>query len=637
MTGPNETPDSADRPPDDRIIGRAFWASAAVVGLVAGGVVLWRQWPRAAPQAAAVAPLPSGPAVIAALPAASAVATMTFQDRSIGSNGDWGAGIDRVTGAAGDRLLPETMGGGVAVWDVDADGDLDLLFPDGDAWPEAAAGSRRGQGMAVFLNQHVTTDTSPVRGSASPEAQFVRAQSTGLEQPWQGMGVALADLDGDGRPEILATGVGGVRFFVAEHSAAGTATRWRDATAEAGLAALSGWTTAAGFADFDQDGDLDLVVGRYVEWSKEIDLRVNYTLTGLGRAYGAPTGFAGTDLVLMEQVSPLRFTDRTAEHGLLVRNRSTNQPMAKSLGFAIDDCDSDGDLDLFVANDSVQNFLFINDGHGVFQERGVATGVAFDRNGAATGAMGCDTSHLRNDAALAMAVGNFANEPCSLYVTAGDGRFADDAIVDGISAATRRALTFGVAFVDLDSDGWEDLVLANGHIEERIADVQPTQRYAQPAQMFWNRAGQPGPTFTEIPSASLGALATPVVGRGLAWGDFDHDGAQDLVIGAVSGTPLVVRNATQQGGHIECVLVDSTHAGNRDAIGAQVMIQLDNGRTLRRTVMPTRSYLSQVPPHAVFGFGEAHITSCEVRWPDGQQTKHVIQRSDEGSCVTISR
>ena len=184
MTGPNETPDSADRPPDDRIIGRAFWASAAVVGLVAGGVVLWRQWPRAAPQAAAVAPLPLGPAVIAALPAASVVATMTFQDRSIGSNGDWGAGIDRVTGAAGDRLLPETMGGGVAVWDVDADGDLDLLFPDGDAWPNAAAGSRRGQGMAVFLNQHGSAAAAPVRGSASPEAQFVRAQNTGLAQPW---------------------------------------------------------------------------------------------------------------------------------------------------------------------------------------------------------------------------------------------------------------------------------------------------------------------------------------------------------------------------------------------------------------------------------------------------------------------
>ncbi|RLS46831.1 MAG: CRTAC1 family protein [Planctomycetota bacterium] len=628
MTDPQRGNESADLPPDDRIIGRAFWASVAVVGVVTVGVVAWRQWPRAVAAAPPVVPLPVGPAVLAPVLGSAAAAALAFQDRSGASGDGWGIDFQRVTGAAGERLLPETMGGGVAVWDVDGDGDLDVIVPDGDAWPGAAAGSQQGQGIAVFLNQ-----LEP----ASARSGFVRALNTGLEQPWQGMGIALADLDGDGRPEILATGVGGVRFFVAEHSAPGTATRWRDVTTEAGVAALGGWTTAAGFADFDQDGDLDLVLGRYVEWSKELDLSVNYTLTGLGRAYGAPTGFAGTDLVFMEQVSPMHFADRTAEHGLGVRNRSTNQPMAKALGFVIDDCDGDGDLDLFVANDSVQNFLFINDGRGLFDERGVAAGVAFDRNGAATGAMGCDAAHLRNNAALGIAVGNFANEPCSLYVTAGDGRFADDAIVDGISAATRRALTFGVAFVDLDSDGWEDLVLANGHIEDRIADVQPTQHYAQAAQVFWNRAGQSGATFTEVPSASLGALATPVVGRGLAWGDLDNDGALDIVIGAVSGAPLVVRNATKQGGHIECVLVDSLHAGNRDAIGAQVTLRLNNGLTLRRTVMPTRSYLSQVPPRACFGIGEVHITECEVRWPDGQRTHPSIRIGDEGSRVTISR
>ncbi|MCX5641257.1 MAG: CRTAC1 family protein [Planctomycetota bacterium] len=628
MTAPLGGDGSAELPPDDRIIGLAFWASIAVVGVVTAGVVVWRHWSRAVLPAPPVAPLPVGPAVLAPTLGSTAAAALAFQDRSGASSDGWGIDFQRVTGAAGERLLPETMGGGVAIWDVDGDGDLDVIIPDGDAWPGAAAGSQRGQGIAVFLNQLQTASAGP---------GFVRALNTGLEQPWQGMGIALADLDGDGRPEILATGVGGVRFFVAEHSAPGTVTRWRDATTEAGFAALNGWTTAAGFADFDQDGDLDLVLGRYVEWSKELDLNVNYTLTGLGRAYGAPTGFAGTDLVVMEQVSPMHFADRTVEHGLRVRNRSTSQPMAKALGFVIDDCDGDGDLDLFVANDSVQNFLFINDGHGLFEERGVSAGVAFDRNGAATGAMGCDAAHLRNDAALAIAVGNFANEPCSLYVTAGDGRFADDAIVDGISAATRRALTFGVAFVDLNSDGWEDLVLANGHIEERIADVQPTQRYTQAAQVFWNRAGQSGATFAEVPSALLGALATPVVGRGLAWGDLDNDGALDIVIGAVSGAPLVVRNATKQGGHIECVLVDSLHAGNRDAIGAQVTLRLDNGLTLRRTVMPTRSYLSQVPPRVYFGIGEAHITACEIRWPDGQQTTTMIRRADEGSRTIISR
>lgn len=635
MTARQDDRSPMEVPPDDRVIGRAFWGSMALVGAVTVAVVVWRQWPSAAVPAPPVAPLPVGPAS-APTPGSGAESApsvaVAFQDRSGASGSGWGIDMHRLTGAAGDRLLPEAMGGGIAVWDVDGDGDLDLMFPDGDAWPDAPAGAVRGQGIALFLNQVGSRDSGEVAGPI-----FVRAQRTGLAQPWQGMGVALADLNGDGRPEVLATGVGGVRFFIAEQSPAGTETHWRDATIESGLAGIDGWTTAAGFADFDQDGDLDLVIGRYVEWSKEIDLRVNYTLTGLGRAYGAPTGFAGTDLVLMEQLGPMQFVDRTAERGLQVRNRSTDQPMAKTLGFAIDDCDGDGDLDLFVANDSVQNFLFINVGRGTFQERGVSSGVAFDRNGAATGAMGCDTSHLRNDAALAIAVGNFANEPCSLYVTTGDGRFADDAIVDGISVATRRALTFGVAFLDLNSDGWEDLVIANGHIEQRIADVQPTQRYAQPAQVFLNRAGQPGATFVEIPSASLGALATPIVGRGLSWGDFDHDGALDLVIGAVSGPPLVVRNATKQGGYVECVLVDSIQAGNRDGIGAQVTLELDTGASLRRTVMPTRSYLSQVPPQACFGIGQAKITRCEVRWPDGTRTYPAVPNGKSPSRVILSR
>jgi len=223
---------------------------------------------------------------------------------------------------------------------------------------------------------------------------------------------------------------------------------------------------------------------------------------------------------------------------------------------------------------------------------------------------------------VAIAVGNFANEPCSLYVTPGDGHFADDAIVDGISAATRRALTFGVGFVDLDSDGWEDLVLANGHVEDRISQVQPSQRYAQPAQVFRNRAGASGACFTEIPASMLGDLARPMVGRGLAWGDLDGDGALDVAIGAVAGAPLVARNAASVGRHLDIALVDPLHPGNRQAIGAAVTLRLADGRTLQRTVMPTCSYLSQVPPTAWFGIGASKVSSIHVRWPDGTVTAH---------------
>jgi hypothetical protein len=399
------------------------------------------------------------------------------------------------------------------------------------------------------------------------------------------MGLSLARTGADPRPEILATGVGGVRLF-RPAGAPGGGLRWTDATAEAGLDGVTGWTTAAAHADLDRDGDLDLVVGRYVEWSPAIDLAVGYTLSGIGRAYGAPNGFAGTDLAYLERGPDGRFADRTAERGLAVRNPATGAPLCKALGFVVEDVDADGDLDLFVANDTVQNLLFLNDGRGAFREDGVARGVAFDRNGAATGAMGCDAAHLRNDAALAIAVGNFANEPCSLYVTPGDGRFADDAIVEGISAATRRALTFGMAFADLDRDGLEDLVLANGHIEPRIAEVQPGQSYAQPAQVFRNAGGAGGPAFAEVPPGSLGALPAPTVGRGLAWGDLDGDGALDLVEVPVEGGPRVLRSAAGGGASVEVLLEDPANLGNPQAIGAQVRLRLRDGRELRRTVMP---------------------------------------------------
>jgi hypothetical protein len=587
---------------DDRVIGVALrWSFGVVAAVGAIGAAFWL-WPRPTSSPLPVAPLPSGPAAPAS--PAAAVPAMPFEDVTAA----WGIDFRRTSGADGRRFLPETMGGGVAIWDLDGDGDLDLLLPDGDAWPDAPAGAPRGQGIAVFVNEP---------GPGGP--RFRRASGTGLEAPWQCMGLSLARTGADPRPEILATGVGGVRLF-RPSGAPAEGLRWTDATADAGLAGVSGWTTASAHADLDRDGDLDLVVGRYVEWSPAIDLAVGYTLSGIGRAYGAPNGFAGTDLAYLERGPDGRFADRTAERGLAVRNPATGAPLCKALGFVVEDVDADGDLDLFVANDTVQNLLFLNDGRGAFREDGVARGVAFDRNGAATGAMGCDAAHLRNDAALAIAVGNFANEPCSLYVTPGDGRFADDAIVEGISAATRRALTFGMAFADLDRDGLEDLVLANGHIEPRIAEVQPGQSYAQPAQVFRNAGGAGGPAFAEVPPGSLGALPAPTVGRGLAWGDLDGDGALDLVEVPVEGGPRVLRSAAGGGASVEVLLEDPANLGNPQAIGAQVRLRLRDGRELRRTVMPARSYLSAVPAVAFFGTGDGEIGEVRVRWPDGSET-----------------
>lgn len=607
MTFPDEPQDDAT-PTDDRVIARAFWGSIGAAVIVAAGALTWWYWPTSPPPAHEPAPLPEGPAPLAQAPQ---VPAMPFEE--IGE----AAGITdaRVNGADGRTFLPETMGGGTAIVDVDGDGDLDILVVDGDAWPDAPAGTPRGQGVFVYLNE--TAPGGPLR--------LRRASQTGLEAPRQGMGIAAADLNGDGRPELLTTGVGGVRFFLAEPGEPGAPPRWRDATEEAGLAHDPGWSTAAGFVDVDRDGLLDLVVAHYVEWSPKIDEQVNYTLTGVGRAYGPPTGFAGTDLRLYRQVAPLRFEDRTAAAGLKVPNPATGAPMGKALGLALHDFDGDGSPDIAVANDTVQNFLFLNDGTGKFTERGIPSGFALDRSGGATGAMGMDWSHHRDDGAVAVAVGNFANEPSSLYTTT-DGRlFSDDAIVEGISAATRRPLTFGVVFADLDGDGREELVQANGHIEERIGQAQPGQRYAQPAQVFWNTGVNSGARFAEVPAAALAALADPVVGRGLAWGDLDGDGALDLVIVPVTGRPRVLRNLTVPHSHLRVTLEDPRTPGNRAGIGATVSIDLPGGGRRQRAIMPARSYLSSVPPEACFA--DAALPAARaltVRWPDGARERFEV-------------
>ena len=248
-------------------------------------------------------------------------------------------------------------------------------------------------------------------------------------------------------------------------------------------------------------------------------------------------------------------------------------------------------------------------------------GVAFDRSGGATGAMGLDvaTRPGRGGEETLVAIGNFANEPSSLFVRrAGEAAFFDDAASEGISAATRRALTFGLLFTDLDLDGVEDLIQANGHLEEEITVVQASQSYRQPGQVFRGLPASKGGGFREVPIEALGALGTEVVGRGLASGDLDLDGDLDLVLTQVAGPPLVLRNDAAVGRGVQ-VRLDGP-AGNPDAIGA-VLTATIGDRTLVRRIMPTRSYLSQVEPVAVFGLGDAEaIDRLEIRWPDGETT-----------------
>jgi hypothetical protein len=429
-----------------------------------------------------------------------------------------------------------------------------------------------------------------------------------------GMGLAVGDVDGDGRQDVFVSAVG------SNHLLMNTSEGFVDVTARAGVAgAEDDWSTSAAFFDADADGDLDLMVTQYVQWSREIDLAVDYRLTGIGRAYGPPTNFGGTQNRLYLNQGNGSFEEVTEQAGLRVDNPATGEAVGKGLALIPADLDRDGLLDVVVANDTVRNFVFHNLGGGRFEEVGTEWGLGFDRNGMATGAMGIDAAYmLDDDQRLGIAIGNFANEMSSLYVSQMTvGQFADQSIAEGIGAPTRAALTFGVGFIDYDNDGRLDYVQANGHVENEINRVQASQQYRQPAQLFWNCGSECAQTFQLLDAERIGDLARPIVGRGLAWGDLNADGRIDLVLTQIDGPPLVLFNETDTSYHWLSVSLRG-RTPNTAAIGAELTLEA-GGRTQRRSVMPTRSYLSQVALPVHFGLGDAdRIDSLTIRWPDGQ-------------------
>ena len=507
------------------------------------------------------------------------------------------AGIDFVheTGAYGERLLPETMGGGVAFLDYDNDGDQDLLFVNSGPWAWREATPAAGARLYRNLGDGTFADVSA---------------AAGVDAPLYGMGVAVGDYDGDGLVDAYLTAVGRNRLL--RNVGGGRFVDATDAAAVGGAA--DAWSTSAGFFDSDGDSDLDLFVCNYVAWSPAIDRAVDFRLTGIGRAYGPPTDFAGMDSVLYRNDGGV-FVDISEAAGVQVRHPTTGAPIGKALAVRPVDVNGDGRLDVAIANDTVGNFLFVNEGGNRFREIGGGTGFAFDAAGAATGAMGMDAARYANDQRLAIAIGNFGNEMSSFYVQRpGEHLFSDDAIVVGIGSPSRRALTFGLVFADVDLDGVADLIAANGHVEPEINRVQASQRYAQPAQLFWNCGASCGWRYAL--ATATGDLATPVVGRGLAYADIDSDGDLDLAITQAGGRPALLRN-DQQAGHRWARLVLEGPAPNRHAIGAVATLRA-GGATQTRTVLPARSYLSQVELPLTFGLGAApRIDEVVVRWPDG--------------------
>lgn len=584
---------------DDAIIGKAVKGSAFVllgIVVIVVGVILYINRPQEDPEEVIteiVAPEQR-------LENTADMPVVSFVDITES------AGITFVhnNGAAGEKLLPESLGGGVAFFDFDMDGDQDLFFVNSTWWKWDLESDTSRTPTVSRLYRNDTEAGESIRFTDVTEG-------SGLDVAIFGMGCAVGDYDNDSDPDIYITAVGSNYLF--QNMGNGTFNDVSSTSQTSGN--TQDWSTAATFLDINNDGLLDLFVGNYVRWSKEIDFEVNFTIDGSTRAYGPPTDFEGAFSQLYLNQGDGSFSDISQQAGIEIRNRATEKPASKTLGVAPFDFNSDGWVDIMVANDTVQNLLFINNQDGTFKERGALSGVGFDSNGNTRGAMGIDVAQFRNNEDVGIAIGNFSNEMTSLYVTQGQSLlYADEAIAEGIGPTSRLPLKFGIFFWDYDLDGWMDLLSVNGHLDVDIVKLQQSQKYKQPALLYWNRQGN-GFSFVDAEKAP-GGLFQPIVGRGCAYADLDKDGDLDLVFSQLHGPPLLLRNDQSLGHNWLQVKVLNQHGS--PALGSKIVLETEESfQTSYLT--STRGYLSQSETIVTFGLGnQKEIKSVRVVWPGGE-------------------
>ncbi len=529
--------------------------------------------------------------------ALAAVAQVRFTDITAQS----GIRFTHNAGKSGKKYLPETMGSGVAVFDADGDGWLDILFVNSRDWTPKG---RRTTARLYRNNQH---------------GGFIDATAgSGLDVELYGMGVAIGDYDNDGRDDVYITALEGDRLFHNEGKG-----RFRDVTAASNIRNANFGTSAA-WVDYDRDGLVDLFVANYVAWTQKGDLWCS--LDGATKSYCTPESYKGVSSKLYRNLGNGRFADVTQRAGL-------GDAASKSLGVTVLDFNNDSWPDLFVSNDTQPNKLYRNNRNGAFVEEAVAAGIAFGEDGVARGAMGVDSSDYDHSGRPHLLVGNFSNQMLGLYHNEGNSLFVDEAPRSTLGRASLLSLTFGLFFFDYDLDGWQDIFCANGHIDEEIGRVQPKIQFKQPPLLFHNLGKG---RFENATPRQTAEFLRPMVARGAAYGDFDQDGDLDIVVSTNNGPAYLFRNDGGNKNHwLHLKLVGAK--SNRSGIGARVTVEAGGVRQ-SQTVHSGSSYCSQSDLALTFGLGlQTKAAAIEIEWPSGIRQKLANVTADQRLTIQESR